>query len=86
MGRETRGQQLARLRQQVRERDGPWCFYCGRLMPDGATLDHLVERSSGGRYVLSNVVLAHQRCNENVRGLTIEEKRHHNALLRIAYA
>jgi len=84
MGGETKGQQLARLRQQVRERDGPWCYYCGRLYPE--TLDHLIERSMGGRYVLWNVVLAHQHCNLNVRGLTAEEKRHHNALLRIAHA
>lgn len=59
-----------RLR-KVAERDGWRCHLCGQRVsdrpwsgqPDDATVDHLVPRSEGGSDKLSNLALAHNRCN-----------------------
>ena len=56
-------------------RDGPNCFWCGRLtyrMQRGqkvfhdqtATRDHIVPKSRGGGHHLSNLVLACHDCNK----------------------
>ncbi|MEI5996797.1 HNH endonuclease [Paraburkholderia bengalensis] len=56
-------------------RDGEGCFYC--LKPtdgDNRTVEHLVARSHGGPNHLSNMVLAHRRCNSNAGHLSVMEK------------
>ena len=40
------------------------CFYCGRLLGRGATIDHLIPRTYGGIDDIANCVLAHRRCNQ----------------------
>lgn len=57
-----RGNQ-ARMRAKVRERDGDGCWYCGLLLGEDATLEHLVPKSKGGMNGLANYVLAHKACN-----------------------
>ena len=59
-------------RRFVRRRDGDLCHVCGRPALDGmsdynpmqATLDHVVEHAAGGSNDVSNLKLAHRRCNE----------------------
>jgi 5-methylcytosine-specific restriction endonuclease McrA len=61
----------AKLRKALRKRDGRDCHICGGLMlfgrsvddPDYATIDHVTPRSHGGGHDLSNLKLAHRRCN-----------------------
>jgi len=63
---------------RIAERDGWWCWLCGEAIePDAigpwqATIDHLVPRSRGGSNELSNLRLAHRRCN-NRRGSHLPE-------------
>ena len=61
----------AKLRFKLAERDGPNCHICGGLMnfdrprrKTGATVDHVIPRSQGGSNDISNLKLAHKRCNE----------------------
>lgn len=61
--------------EKLRERDGDRCFYCRDPMSFGApllvpelaaTVEHLHPVSKGGDNQLSNLVLAHQSCNQLV--------------------
>lgn len=61
----------AKMRARLFERDGNKCHLCGLPMsiyhpnhPLGATIDHLIPRSQGGNNDISNLKLAHKRCNE----------------------
>lgn len=45
------------------KRDGTACFYCGKLLEDDITLEHLIPLTAGGLNSLSNMVLAHELCN-----------------------
>lgn len=57
------------------KRDGAACFYCGELTDDAdRTLEHLVPRAHGGPDHISNLVLAHRRCNANAGHLSAMEK------------
>lgn len=63
---------------EIFERDNWTCHIChkpvdrkaDRLSPNGATIDHLVPISQGGRDVAANVATAHWKCNHSkgVRG------------------
>lgn len=62
----------ATKRNQLRMRDGDNCWICGEPMrfapgngldPEFATLDHVIPKSRGGTAALSNLKLAHGRCN-----------------------
>lgn len=45
-------------------RDGDACYLCGRETDrDDRTLDHVVPLTRGGGHTLSNVRVAHRRCN-----------------------
>lgn len=55
-------------------RDGTRCFYCDGEMNEDITLEHLIAISSGGKNELSNMVLAHEKCNHDVRNKPISEK------------
>lgn len=59
----------------VLKRDGAECFYCLNPTTEGdRTLEHLVARTHGGPNHLSNMVLAHRRCNSNAGHLSAMEK------------
>lgn len=60
------------LRNNLFERDGNDCWYCGEFLskrhvpfesPDFPTIEHLVPQSEGGTHAMANLVLAHQSCN-----------------------
>jgi 5-methylcytosine-specific restriction endonuclease McrA len=51
-------------RQNVYQRDGYRCAYCGGKFPVSAlSYDHVVPRSAGGRTVWENIVTACRPCN-----------------------
>ena len=51
--------------EQLIERDGPGCVWCGReLWRRDLTLDHVVPRSRGGHLTPENTVVACRRCNK----------------------
>ncbi len=53
------------MRQTLLRRQKELCFWCrGRMRPRDRTLDHVLPHSLGGPYVLANLVLVHQKCNE----------------------
>lgn len=59
---------------QLLERDGKLCFYCHTPLEQDITVEHLIELNKGGKNDLSNMVLAHEKCNKIVQGLTVVEK------------
>lgn len=66
-----------RLLKQVRERDGDFCRYCGKLVnwkdrkgADGGTYDHV---DPDGENLLENIVVACRSCNSRKRDRTPEE-------------
>ena len=71
---------------RVRERDGDNCWICNEIVLEGfqdghprlATLDHVVEVCNGGSNHISNLRLAHRKCNNdrsNRKGLIRDWKR-----------
>lgn len=61
-------------RATLRERDGDDCFYCGEPLGEDETFEHLLELNQGGKNLVTNGVLAHQKCNSAVDGMTVAEK------------
>lgn len=59
---------------ELLKRDGTRCFYCGKELGDDITVEHLIALSCGGKNELSNMVLAHQHCNQAVGNMPIVEK------------
>jgi hypothetical protein len=66
--------QRRRKRRQLRDRDGTDCFYCLRPLHADQTIEHLLDRQHGGTNALDNLVLVHNVCNEEVLGLSLEQK------------
>jgi hypothetical protein len=57
------------------KRDGENCFYCGRVTNENdRTIEHLVSRTHGGPNHLSNMFLAHRKCNAKAGCLSAVEK------------
>ena len=56
------------------KRDGCQCFYCGNPLLDDITLEHLISLTSGGLNNLSNMVLAHESCNNFMGHKPLVEK------------
>lgn len=56
------------------ERDGRNCFYCGKLIGEDITVEHLIPLTSGGTNLLSNMVLAHEKCNKEMGFKPLNEK------------
>jgi hypothetical protein len=56
------------------QRDGSNCFYCGKPLNEDITLEHLIPLAQGGLNKLSNMVLAHEACNQEAGHKTIVEK------------
>jgi hypothetical protein len=54
---------LDSVRQPFKEAFGPYCFYCGSLLPSNNPIDHVLPWSLVGIDGLSNLVLACARCN-----------------------
>lgn len=48
------------------ERDGTKCFMCEKEMGEDITLEHLVPISAGGKNTYSNMVLMHEKCNQEL--------------------
>lgn len=48
-------------------RDGDRCWICGQKLGDNVTFDHYIPRSKGGVNALSNLRLAHRKCNHKRR-------------------
>lgn len=68
-------ERLLPLYRALLKRDGAACFYCGAPTDEAdRTLEHLVARAHGGPDHLSNLVLAHRRCNANAGHLSAMEK------------
>lgn len=62
-------------KQNVADRDGLECFYCGDpLTLATATVEHLVPLSSGGNNGDANLALAHTDCNHEAGALSVVEK------------
>jgi 5-methylcytosine-specific restriction endonuclease McrA len=50
--------------EELIERDGPACVWCGReLWRRDLTLEHVIPRSRGGHLVAENAVVACRSCN-----------------------
>ncbi len=56
------------------KRDGNRCFYCHKRLGNDITLEHLIGLTSGGLNILSNMVLAHKKCNYDVGNKPLNEK------------
>lgn len=56
------------------ERDGTLCWFCGKPLGNDITKEHLTPRTSGGTSDLTNLVLAHYRCNQMAGHLPLEVK------------
>lgn len=56
------------IRETVLWRDKSRCAYCRcPLTMATLTLDHVVPRSKGGRFEVSNLIAACEACNQTVR-------------------
>lgn len=62
------------LIQQLRERDGDDCFYCGWPLGEDVTLEHFVPVSLGGPNHAVNCALAHFQCNQDADNLPVVDK------------
>lgn len=58
----------------ILKRDGDNCFYCGNPLGDDITIEHLISLSSGGSNSISNMVLAHEGCNQAMNNRPIFQK------------
>lgn len=61
-------------KEQLLKRDGCNCFYCGKPLLDDITVEHLLALCYGGKNELSNMVLAHAKCNQMVGNLPLVDK------------
>lgn len=59
----------------MRRRWGDACYYCGVVLGNDLTLDHLVPRSRGGTSGLGNLRPACKACNMEKGNLTLEQYR-----------
>lgn len=70
-----RKQNYQKEKQNILKRDGRACFYCGKLMiSKDITLEHLIPLSMGGKNELSNMVLCHEDCNNEVGNMPVYKK------------
>ncbi len=78
MNRIGQGKRESRKR-TLRKMQDNQCCWCGKPMQnerpykwDYETIEHLTPLSLGGTHAMSNLALAHKRCNEQ-RGVEIRE-------------
>lgn len=55
-------------------RDGDNCFLCGLPLQGDITLEHLIPLVAGGKNNLSNMVLVHEKCNQELGTKPIYQK------------
>lgn len=67
----------ASVRRRVLEAYGDTCHLCGK--PGAKSMDHVIPRSQGGKYSLSNLRPSHAVCNQDRGVMPVEEAR---ALMR----
>lgn len=66
---------MQRRADQVKDRDGPDCIYCGAHLEDNeATLEHFLDIKYGGSNRIENLGRACQPCNARVSTMSIAEK------------
>jgi len=68
----------------IRARDGGYCFFCLKpVLNEDESEEHLVPATHGGPNHISNLFLAHRRCNASAGHLSAPEKIaiHVNAIL-----
>ncbi|MEW5248889.1 HNH endonuclease [Microbulbifer sp. 2201CG32-9] len=73
-GKPTKRTYCSRRKQQLLNRDGDECFYCGQPLGSDVTEEHLVALNQGGPNRLENLVLAHKPCNLKAGNLPVMEK------------
>ncbi|MEX2964579.1 HNH endonuclease [Microbulbifer sp. TYP-18] len=73
-GKSTKRTYCSRRKQQLLNRDGNECFYCGQPLGSDVTEEHLVALNQGGPNRLENLVLAHKPCNLKAGNLPVMEK------------
>lgn len=71
-------------KKQLLARDGTKCFYCGEELGEDITLEHLIALAGGGSNTLSNMVLAHEKCNQNANTMPVYKKMEVAVMTRIA--
>ena len=62
------------LRKRIAKEQRNLCFYCQIRMNEDQTWEHLVSRAVGGSNKLSNLRVAHAKCNSLVGSLPIDDK------------
>lgn len=61
--------------QTLLKRDGEGCWFCGKPMESGKeTIEHLLNICNGGNNHINNLVLAHEKCNQQARNMGIADK------------
>jgi hypothetical protein len=70
-GLQAQWQPSKKFRQEIYDRDGNACVYCGST--DDLTLDHKTPEMHGGDHSPDNLQTACRRCNAQKRDLTHEE-------------
>lgn len=58
----------------ILDRDGDACFFCRKPLGTDMTIEHLVAKVHGGPDHISNLFLAHKKCNEAAGHLSAVEK------------
>lgn len=61
------------IRQEVYQRDGSNCRYCGQDFQGDETIDHIIPKIQGGKEKLENMVMACRSCNSRKNGRTPEQ-------------
>jgi hypothetical protein len=73
--RQTGREKTLPLFNALLKRDGAGCFYCGiETNEEDRSLEHLVPIAHGGPNHLSNLVLAHRKCNSIAGHKSVMEK------------
>ncbi len=71
----ARNTRAASVRATLLLRDGEACFFCGDpMLPEEITVEHLVAKNKGGPDHTDNLVLAHERCNQDVGPMPLIDK------------
>lgn len=60
--------------EELYERDGEICFYCGDILGEDVTIEHILSIFHGGPSDLSNLCLTHKACNIKAGNLPLIEK------------
>jgi hypothetical protein len=66
---------LSPVVQTLLDRDGNHCFYCWKVMESAdQSIEHIVPVAHGGPNHISNLALAHRRCNAEAGHMSAMEK------------